>query len=173
MTMTKTVIASFASHEQAEKAVGELSRSGFDMQKLSIVGKGYHTEEQPIGFYTTGDRMKTWGSFGAFWGSLWGLLLGSALFWMPGFGLIGVGGPFIHVVVAALEGAAIGGGLSAIGAALAGWGVPDNRIIKYETRLKSNEYLLIARGEEQEIEQARQILEASEANETEVFTQDQ
>lgn len=172
MTISKTVIASFTSHDQAEEAVGELSRAGFDMKKLSIVGKGYHSEEQPLGFYNMGDRMKSWGGFGAFWGTLWGVLLGSAFFWVPGLGLIGAGGPFIHMIIAAFEGAALGGGISVIGAALAGWGVPKNSVIKYETRIKSNEFLLIARGEETEIEKARQILSASTASETEVFSQE-
>jgi hypothetical protein len=43
------------------------------MKNLSVVGKGYHTEEKVIGFYNVGDRVKFWGSRGAFWGGLWGL----------------------------------------------------------------------------------------------------
>ena len=173
MASSKTVIASFTSHEMAEHAVGELSRSGFDMKKISIVGKGYHTEEQPLGFYNMGDRMKSWGGFGAFWGSLWGILFGWAFFWVPGFGLIGVGGPFIHMIIAALEGAALGGGLSVIGAALISWGVPKDSVIRYETRLQSNEFLLIIRGSDEEIEQAREILADNNASDTEVFDQNE
>jgi hypothetical protein len=50
------------------------------MKKLCIVGKGYHTEEDVVDYYNTGDRMKKWGKLGAFWGGLWGLLFGSAFF---------------------------------------------------------------------------------------------
>ena len=39
-----------------------LAESGFDMKKLSIIGKGYHTEEKLVGFYNAGDRIKLWGS---------------------------------------------------------------------------------------------------------------
>lgn len=78
-----SVIATFNTHDQAEKAVRELQKSSFDMQKLSILGKGYHSEEQPIGFYTRGDRMKTWGATGAFWGGVWGLLVGAAFSGYP------------------------------------------------------------------------------------------
>ena len=56
------------------------------MKKLSIVGKDYHTEENVVGYYTTGDRMKYWGKLGAFWGGFWGMLFGSAFFWLPGIG---------------------------------------------------------------------------------------
>jgi hypothetical protein len=34
-----SVVAIFASHNQAEDAVRELQKDGFDMKKLSIVGK--------------------------------------------------------------------------------------------------------------------------------------
>ena len=40
----------------------QLQRAGFDLKKLSIVGKDYHTEEDVVGYYNTGDRMKRWGS---------------------------------------------------------------------------------------------------------------
>jgi hypothetical protein len=57
-------------HTEAENAVKELQRSGFDLKKLSIVGKDYHTEENVVGYYNTGDRMMKWGKLGAFWGGL-------------------------------------------------------------------------------------------------------
>ncbi len=40
-----------------------MEKSGFDMRKLSIVGKYYHTEEHVTGYYTVGDRMMAWGKF--------------------------------------------------------------------------------------------------------------
>ena len=49
-----------------------------DMKKSSVVGKDYHTDEQVVGCYNAGDRMKYWGKLGALWGGLWGLLLGAA-----------------------------------------------------------------------------------------------
>jgi hypothetical protein len=90
-----SIVATFETHRQAEAAVKELERSGFDMRKLSIVGKGHHSEEYPVGFYTAGDRMLSWGGIGAFWGGLWGLLVGAAFFWIPGFGPIAAAGPFV------------------------------------------------------------------------------
>ncbi len=61
----KAVIAVFNSHPEAEAAVKELQRGGFDMNQLSVVGKDYHTEEQVVGYYNSGDRMKYWGKMGA------------------------------------------------------------------------------------------------------------
>jgi uncharacterized membrane protein len=92
MTETNSVVAIYETHSQAEEAVKELQRSGFDMKKMSIVGKDYHTDESVVGYYNTGDRMKYWGKQGAFWGGLWGMLFG-AFFIIPGLGPILVAGP--------------------------------------------------------------------------------
>ena len=78
-------VAVYHTHEEAEAAVKSLQHSGFDMKKLSIAGRDYHTDEHVVGYYNTGDRMKAWGKSGAFWG---GLLVGfvqqvSALFLSP------------------------------------------------------------------------------------------
>ena len=97
MSEKNSVVAIFESHSQAEDAVRELQKDGFDMKKLSIVGKDYHTDEHVVGYYTTGDRMMYWGKLGAFWGGFWGLLFGSAFFWVPGVGPLRRGGAARHV----------------------------------------------------------------------------
>ena len=110
------------------------------MTRLSIVGKDYHTDENVVGYYNTGDRMKYWGKQGAFWGGLWGLLFGSAFFFIPGIGPLVVAGPLVTWIVGALEGAAIMGGLSALGAGLYGMGIPKDSILQYETAIKTGKY---------------------------------
>jgi hypothetical protein len=164
MTRENAIIAVYETHMQAEDTIKELQRSGFDMHKLSILGKGYHSEEYPIGFYTTGDRMKTWGGVGAFWGGLWGLLFGAAFFWIPGIGAVAAAGPIVHLLAGAFEGAALVGGLSALGAALASLGVPRKSVVKYESELKADKYLVIAHGNEKETEQAREIMNRHQAS---------
>jgi hypothetical protein len=121
-----------------------------------------------VGYYNTGDRVKYWGKLGAFWGGFWGLLFGSAFFFMPGIGPIAVGGPLVAWIISALEGAAIFGGLSAVGAALYSIGVPKDSVVKYETSLKSNKFLVVAHGTIDEVERAREILSSTNATETNV-----
>src|SRR5579863_7445522 len=124
MSDNNSVVAIFESHDNAEDAVRKLQKDGFDMKKLSIVGKDYHTEEHVVGYYTTGDRMLYWGKAGAFWGGFWGLLSGSAFFWVPGIGQLLVAGPLVMWIVDALEEADVVDGLGALGAALYSIGVP-------------------------------------------------
>jgi hypothetical protein len=151
----------FNTHVEAEAAIHSLSRSGFDMKKLSLVGKGYHTEEHPLGFYSRGDRIKAWGSRGAFWGGIWGFLFTPAMFVLPGFGLVAMAGPLVSALVSALEGAVVVGGLSALGAALTQIGVPEDHVIKYETALKVDKYVLMVHGSASEVMKARTVLENS------------
>ena len=82
-TQENSAVAVYSSHTGAEAAVRALQRAGVDMKQLSIVGKDFHTEEHALGFYTAGDRMKFWGTRGAFWGFLWGMFFGSAFFFIP------------------------------------------------------------------------------------------
>lgn len=164
------VVATFNSHIEAEEAVKEVQKAGFDMKKLSIVGRDYHSDEHVVGYYNTGDRMKTWGKFGAFWGGIWGLLFGSALFIIPGLGPILVAGPLVAWIIAALEGAVVVGGLSALGAALVSIGIPNDSIIQYETSLKANKFLLIAHGTPAEVENLHKVLATTKAVEAFVHT---
>jgi len=158
MNKDNSIVAIYPSHTAAEAAVKELQQSGFDMKQLSIVGRDYHTEEHVVGYYNLGDRMKKWGGIGAFWGWIWGLLFGSAFFVIPGIGPLLIAGPLVGWIVAALEGAVVVGGMSAIGAGLVSLGIPKNSILKYETALKTDKFVLIAHGSSDEIARAKKIL---------------
>ena len=161
MSTQNSVVAVYHTHTEADQAVKELQRGGVDMHKLSIVGKGYHTDEQVVGYYNTGDRMKYWGKVGAFWGGFWGLLFGSAFFMIPGIGPILVAGPLVAWIVGALEGAVVVGGLGALGAGLYSIGIPKDSIVKYETALKTDQFLLIVHGTAAEVAQAKDIIETT------------
>ena len=158
MVDENSCVAIYLTHEQAEAALRKLQKAAFDIKKISIVGRGYHPEEHPVGFYNTGDRVKFWGAQGGFWGGLWGLLVGAAMFWIPGLGPVVMAGPLVAVLVSALEGAVVVGGLSALGAALYSIGIPKDSIIRYETALESDQYLLIVHGTQQEVERAHDVL---------------
>ena len=158
MTRNNSIVAIYPSHPTAEAAVKELQQSGFDMKKLSIVGRDYHTDEHVVGYYNTGDRMKRWGKTGAFWGGIWGWLFGSAFFFIPGIGPLVMAGPVVGWLVGALEGAVVVGGLSALGAGLYGLGIPKDSVLQYETALKTDKFLLIAHGSADEINRAKEIL---------------
>ena len=158
MTKNNSIVAVYPSHMAAEAAIKELQRSGFDMKKLSIVGRDYHTDEHVIGYYNAGERMKYWGKMGAFWGGIWGMLFGSAFFLIPSVGPLLVAGPLVVWIVGALEGAVVVGGLSAVGAGLCSLGIPKDSILRYETALKTDKFVMIAHGSVDETTRAKEIL---------------
>lgn len=161
MAQHNAVVAVYSEHVQAEAAVKELQRAGFDMSTLSIVGRDTHTDEHVVGYYNSGDRMKHWGKAGAFWGGIWGILFGSAFFAIPGLGPVLVAGPAVAWIVGALEGAVVVGGLSAVGAALYGIGIPKDSVLDYELALKTDKYLLMVHGAAPEVGRAKAILDST------------
>jgi hypothetical protein len=163
MQKMNTAVAVYSTHPQAEEALRAFQSTGFDMKKLSIVGKDYHTEEHVIGFYNAGDRMKFWGKRGAFWGTFWGMLFGSALFLIPGVGHLIVLGPLVGWIVGALGEGAVIGGLTALGAGLYSIGIPKDSILKYETALKADQFVVVAHGSMDDVTTAKRILERTGA----------
>ncbi|HEY4014181.1 MAG TPA: general stress protein [Polyangiaceae bacterium] len=165
-------VAIFNRHEDAEAAIRELQRTGFDMKKLSIVGRDYHTEEHAVGFYNAGDRVRYWGKHGAFWGMVFGILFAPAFFFIPGIGPVLTGGLLGSALMGTMEGAAVGaavgGGSGVFAAALTNLGIPKDSVIRYEASLKANKFLLIAQGSAAELEQAKGILARAKASEVTV-----
>jgi hypothetical protein len=168
MEKTDTIIAVFPDHNAAEGAVKRLAQAGFDLKTLSVVGKGYHTDEKVVGFYNVGDRVKFWGRQGAFWGGLWGLFFGGLFITIPVVGYVGVLGYLATVMIAAIENAVVVGGLSALGAALYGIGVPKDSVIQYETALKADSFLLMAHGPAAEVNRAKTLLAAMSPSQLDV-----
>ena len=159
MNFQHSNVYTFQTHDEAENAVRLLGLAGFDMRHLSVVGRGYHSEEHPIGFYTKGDRITSWGKFGAFWGAIWGLLFAPAVFFLPGLGFMAMAGPVVGALVNALEGAVVVGGLSALGSAMIDLGINEEQAIKYETAIKADNFLLLVHGSNDEIERAHNLLD--------------
>ena len=113
---------------------------------------------QVLGFYNAGDRVKFWGKLGAFWGGMWGLLFSSALLVIPVVGHVIVLGALASALVSGAAGAAVTGGLTALGAALYSIGIPTDSIVTYETALKADKFLLVVHGAPEEVLRARDLL---------------
>jgi hypothetical protein len=156
--ITDAVLAVYRTRSDAEAAIKALQHASFDMRKLSIIGRDYHTEQDVLGYYNMGDRIRFWGKWGTFWGGLTGLLFGSAFLFIPVVGHVIVLGPLVSWIANGLAGATITGGVSAFGAALYSIGIPKDSILAYETALKADRFLLIAHGTSAEVQRAREIL---------------
>lgn len=78
MKNKNAIAALYDSHEQAEKAVKILHKSGYGTKQFSILGNYYRPYENVVGYYKIEDRIKKRGSIGSFLVSMRRLLFGSA-----------------------------------------------------------------------------------------------
>jgi hypothetical protein len=167
-TMPAAAIGTFADHAAAEAAVKELSLAGFDISHLSVVGKGYHSDEHVTGFFNQGDRVRFWGVRGAFWGGLWGLFFGGLFLAVPVVGPVVALGHMGLILAGALESAVAVGGLSALSAGLYGLGIPRDSVLQYETTIIADGFLVMAHDTPDRVAVARRILETAGASRVDV-----
>jgi hypothetical protein len=140
------LVAVHRGHLEQHKALEEMKRSRFDLGPVSVVGTDYHLRENVYGYYSTGRRLEAWGSFGSFWSGVWAALAGGAFFSFPSVGPVLMAGPVVGWLVAALEKGVMVHGLSPLGAALVGQGVPPESMLEYERAVRNGEFLLITSG---------------------------
>jgi hypothetical protein len=148
ITRSKTdfAVAGYDLHPQAETAVKDLAKAGFDMKTISILCRGYHSGEQVVGYLSAGDRAKFFGKPGVFWGGLTGILFGHSLMFVPVVGHIVVPEPIVATLFGGLQGAALGGGFGALFGVPSAVGMPKDSVLRDETALKADEFLIFVHG---------------------------
>lgn len=159
MKFSHSIVAVFDEHAQAAAAVKALAASGFGLRRLSIVGKGFHSDQVATGFYNSGDRIRFWGSRGALWGGLWGVFMGGLYATVPVVGGVVLLGHLAATVITAIEGAVMLGGTGALVAALVSLGIPEDSIVTYETDIAADGFLVMAHGSAAEMERAKLVLD--------------
>ena len=161
----QSVIGVYTSMSEAEQAVQMLDKGNFPIKQVSIVAQDMQSEKEVHGYVTTGDVAKASASTAAWVGGFFGILVGAAFIWVPGFGPLLVAGSFASMLLGGMEGLAAGAAGGGLLGALVGWGVSKQHIIKYEEHLKSGKYLLMAHGSKEEVIHAQNIMKNSGAAE--------
>ena len=138
--MATAIFCIATSEAQAENIVNELKEAGFSYNDISVLfpdkaGTRHFAHEQhtkaPEGAVTGGTAVG---------------IVGGALGWLAGIGVLAIPGlgPFIAAgpLMAALSGAAVGAAVGGIGGALIGMGIPEYEAKRYEGRVKSGNILI-------------------------------
>ena len=170
--VSSRIVSVYPDHASAEEAVRRLLKEGFDMKDVSIVGRDFHVTEEPIGFVSARDFAAVGAGTGAWVGGLFGLLVGAAFLVLPGVGPVIVAGPLSAAVLGGLEGALAGAALGALSGALVGLGVPKNQALKYEAQVKAGKFLVMVRGNPEQVERARALLASGRNEGVEVYQAD-
>jgi hypothetical protein len=149
----------------AETTVKKLAADGIEIKNLIVVGKGYQTDEKG-----RRHRIKFWGTRGVFWGDLWGLFFGGMFLTIPVVGHVIVLGYLASMAIYGIGNAIVVGGLSALGAAFYGIGVPRDSVIQYETAIKADSLLVMAHGPVEKVAPAKAILGTLKPSRLDVHT---
>ncbi len=158
MRRNASIVAVFDTREDAELGVERLALSGFDMQALSIVATGDRTQEQIVGFYSAGDRVRFWSKLGLSWGGFWGVVIGGVFFAVPATDGSEISGFLASALVAGVEGALIIGGIAVLSATLYSFGRPVASVLKYGSTVKVGTFLVVLKGSVDEAAHAKRIL---------------
>ena len=162
---TSSVVAVFRNHSDAEEAVRKLEMGGIPIQKISIIGRDFQLKEDVQGYYRPSDAAKEGAGFGAWFGGLWGLLMGFGLFLIPGAGPLIVLGPLAGMIAGAISGAGVG----ALVSGLMALGIDKEKALKLQSRLQAGEFLVTVTGAHEEVARARQILQGTSQTQMEQF----
>ncbi len=155
-----TLIAVYNDHKDAADAVEALTKAGLGKEHISVLGKGEMLEEDSFEYQKENEDILYWGKTGAFWGGLWGFLMGALFFWVPGFGPLVATGPIIASLAGLVGGAAVVGSLSALAAWLVDLGMTEAEALRYEDFLKEGKFLVLVQGSDEELQKAQSALEA-------------
>ncbi|MFA6923692.1 MAG: hypothetical protein WC223_05500 [Bacteroidales bacterium] len=149
----KSTVGVYDSHDTALDAIEVLKDRGYPINQLSLMGQASIVDDNMR--IQSREPLKNAGvGAGVVLGSTLGVLSGAGVFAIPGLGFIFGAG----AVVGALAGfdvGLIGGGIVSI---LTTLGIKKDKVIKYNEHLNEGKFLVIAQGNEEEVEKAKSIL---------------
>ncbi len=157
------VVATYGSPEQARDALEALSRSGFDADKVSLVGQDAEEvasdpDTRLRDLDTTGEVAKKAAASGALGGVL-GALAGAAAFVIPGVGpVIGTG-----IFGALAAGGIAGGTLGGMVGGIASMELSESWELTFQEALRGGKAVVAAHAEsDDEAREAEKVLEKEE-----------
>lgn len=159
-----SVIGTFDSRDQAERAVDELKKKGFSEDKVSVVAKEERMrggERGEGGLTMARGNDLTGGTLtGGAIGGATGLLAGLGALAIPGIGPIVAAGPIAAGLTGAVTGGIVGG--------LVDLGIPEERSRFYEGKVREGKILAVVKADDNTVNDARDVLSRFGANDIEV-----
>jgi hypothetical protein len=156
MSENSSMIAVYETRADGEIGIRELQRAAFNMKELSALGKQEPSEPdgiersrstiESLDYESTGNSVSN---------GCASLLEESASFVVPEIGPLFIAGPL--ALGFTWEGSA-DEATSALAAILCKAGIPEGNVAHYESELKADKFLLIARGTPPEVMQAKDVL---------------
>lgn len=140
------MVAVFESTERAEEAIAQLERAGFDLSRLSLIGKEEPSAARPLGMAVAGTFVRVWGAHGRLWNRLAETPAAMALAWVPMVGHVIAVGPAAFVLVGGQGPAQARSQQSALARMLAVAGMSPGEVLTYEAAVRGGQILLLVHG---------------------------
>lgn len=160
--MKQAVICIVTTESQAENIVDSLRVAGFFPSDISIL------MPDTTGVRDMGHEKHSKAPEGTSTGAGAGAVLGGALGWLAGIGILAIPGvgPFVAAgpIMAALSGAALGAAGGGIAGGLIGLGMPEYEAKQYEGKLNEGNVLISVHTEDgKQVKRAEEIFKAAGA----------
>jgi hypothetical protein len=157
------VFGIYSTREQVEIAVKEMERQGFRHADISVLFP--HNDGSKDFALEKGTKAPE----GVAAGATSGAVIGGALGWLAGIGLLAIPGlgPFVAAgpIMAMLSGAGVGATVGGVTGALIGMGIPEYVATRYEGRIKAGCILFSVHADDSTwIQKAKTILEQTGAD---------
>ncbi len=146
---TNTAAATYHSLRNVKTAVIELEKSGFDLRRVSIAGKGHHYDGGRADWNPDLQPGR--------WKEVSKLASGKITYLLSDKELVMVSGPLSQCVAAAFDNPIIFEGLSTLCAAMYMLGIPRSKALKFQEDLQNDNFLVIANGTADEVALATRI----------------
>ena len=152
--MKQAAIATYSSHNEAEKAVRQLKHSGVSMRHISMLGRHWQARADVEGFYSPGDADNAGEQESPWRGEIFGAFVGMGVFILPIAGTLIVLGPLGGLIAGAVGqhslGALVGG--------LVAWGASLDQAVQYQERVAAGEFLVVVYGTPEETTRTHELL---------------
>lgn len=178
--MQKLVIGVFNEETNAQNALHDLEKHGFNPKDLSVIMKDRDKADEVVegtGATVVGNAA-TGAAAGGALGALAGLLIGIGAITIPGLGAVLIGGPLAAALgitgaaATTVSGAATGALAGGLIGALTGLGVPENEARIYEERINEGGILLAVPARESELDAVEDIMDTHGADQIRAVTTD-
>ena len=151
----KAQVAIYDTHEKALNAIKVLNDHNFPMKHVSLLGKAEIVDDHIHVKSLEGVKAAP-ALLGVGAGTVIGLLSGIGAFAIPGFGFLYGAGALIGIIGGFDIGLITGGVISL----LTHVGFQKDEVVKLEKHLKESKFLVVVKGSVEEVEKAREILDA-------------
>ncbi|MBD2464457.1 ChaB family protein [Oscillatoria sp. FACHB-1407] len=168
-----TVSAILQDRAQVDTIIRRLLDQGISRDRISVIGKNFHTETRISGFLTRKDLvlggLRQGGIFGSLAGSVLGLLTGVGVLFIPFVGTVVAAGPIGAVLLGAATGAIAGAAGAGLVSTFVALGLPEDKATLYQTRVEAGHFLMMVEAGANQMQEVQKLLQEAGGDEISII----